>query len=98
MFARAELAVSGGEIRPGEWNSRFVAAKEYAEAHNTPMLAIWSSTGCGWCRLLREACQNAEFVRWQNERKLVMVACHDKDQPDDYACWQFIRNETGAFP
>ena len=86
----AELVVSGGEIVPGVWNSRFNAAKQYADANNIPMIVFYGKTDCSQCNKLKKALGTEEFTTWQNEKKYVMVLSMKYSAPDWGDAREFI--------
>lgn len=67
------LAVSSGEIKLGEWNTRTIDALEYAKKTNIPLLIFRANNGCSRCAQLEEACAKDNFIAWQKERQMVMV-------------------------
>ena len=86
----AELVVSGGEIVPGVWNSRFNAAKQYADANNIPMIVFYGKSDCSQCNKLKKALGTEEFTTWQNEKKYVMVLSIKYSSPDWGDAREFI--------
>ena len=75
------------EIRPGEMTTRFIKAKEYAEANHVPMLIFWGESTCGICSAFEKALAGTstsgdpeknkqvseEFYAWLAERKYIMT-------------------------
>lgn len=84
---------SNGPIVPGQWNSNFAAAKQYAEANGIPMLLFWGSRGCGYCQKMQRAVDTATFQQWQAAANIVMVFCEDVADAKNFA-----RNATGKYP
>lgn len=65
---------------PGKWCTSISLAKEYAELHSMPFLAIWGSSGCGHCASLARALDTTEFRDWAASRNLVMCYGEDDDE------------------
>ena len=62
------------EIRPGEITTRFVKAKEYAEANHVPMLIFWGESGCGICNGFEKAiAAEPKLLEWLAKRKYIMT-------------------------
>ncbi len=74
IFAHAaDLEVSSGEIVPGVWNSRFNAAKRYADENHIPMIVFYGKTDCSECAKLKKAIGTDEYIAWQDEKQYVQV-------------------------
>ena len=86
----AELVVSGAEIVPGQWNSRFNAAKQYADANNIPLIVFYGKSDCSYCNKLKKTFTTEEFLSWQNEKKYVMVFSIKYSAPDWDDAREFI--------
>lgn len=86
----AEVVVSGGEIVPGVWNSRFNAAKQYADANNLPLVIFYGKSDCSYCNKLKKTFTTDEFLSWQNEKKYVMVLSMKYSAPDWDDAREFI--------
>lgn len=92
------ISISSGNVVPGEWNSNYYAAKQYAEETATPMIIFWSSPGCGFCTKMKKAVDSTTFTNWVAEKKPVLVAVEGKGTPENAACKAFVKNSTGKFP
>ncbi|MBQ6914196.1 MAG: thioredoxin family protein [Kiritimatiellae bacterium] len=86
----AEVVVSGGEIVPGVWNSRFNAAKQYADANNLPLVIFYGKSDCSYCNKLKKTFTTDEFLSWQNEKKYVLVLSIKYSAPDWDDAREFI--------
>ena len=78
---------SSDEIKPGEITSRFIKAKEYAEANHVPMLIFWGESSCGICQGFEKALAGTsttgdpeeikrisdEFYAWLADRQYIMT-------------------------
>ena len=89
----AKLENVGVDVVPGEWTSSFTAAKNYAEQNGVPLLMFWSSDGCGQCNKMKTACNQADFVAWRKNRKIIMV--FSESDPSTKA---FAKNPSLKFP
>ncbi|MBR4172034.1 MAG: thioredoxin family protein [Kiritimatiellae bacterium] len=92
------VTISNGEIQRGVWNSRFTAAKEYAEKRYLPMLIYWGGKKCSYCNELDKDCCENDFLTWQARRQLVMVHCTGTSTSDASAALNFAQNSTGLYP
>lgn len=62
------------EIRPGEMTTRFVKAKEYADANHVPMLIFWGESSCAICNGFEKAiAAEPKFYEWLAKRKYIMT-------------------------
>ena len=68
-------------------------ARSYAEENGVPLLLFWSSNGCGQCNKMKTACNQADFVAWRKERKLIFV--FSENDPVSKA---FAKNPSLKFP
>ena len=93
------ITISNGAIQRGVWNSRFTAAKEYAENRYLPMLVYWGGDRCSYCHELSDNCSEPDFLAWQANRKLVMVHCTGTASADASAAMKFAENSSpGLWP
>ncbi len=71
--------ISSGEIVPGEWNSNYRKAYQYALDHNMPFITIISKypTQCHFCALFHDKWTSDEFLAWAKERGPIMGAFYD---------------------
>ena len=88
----AEITASGGEIVRGVWNSRFSAAKQYAEANHIPLIVFYGKTDCSQCQKLKNALGTEEFINWQNEKQYVQVLSMKYSAPDWETARSFIKS------
>lgn len=98
MVVHAVTVSSSSVATPGVWNSNFGISKAYADANHVPMLVFWGSTSCPKCRSLKSAIENADFITWQNEQKLVMVLVENTPDDDAKACKAFAKNSSLEWP
>ena len=62
------------EIRPGEMTTRFIKAKEYADANHVPMLIFWGESSCAICNGFEKAIAGRpDFYEWLAKRKYIMT-------------------------
>ena len=77
------------EIRPGEMTTRFIKAKEYADANKVPMLVFWGSSGCGVCNgLEKDISGRPDFYEWLAKRKYIMTFNVDKSDKTEYGLYK----------
>jgi len=87
------LAGFVGTATAADWRSDYWAAKKEAESTHKPMLTFWSSSGCGYCMKLENACKTDAFNAWADKKKMIMVhVVNDQDVKVD------VRNDTKKFP
>jgi len=99
--------VSSGPVTPNVWNSDFRAGKAYADEHGLPLILIYASEGCSYCRTLEKAVDKDVVQAWINSHKVVLVfkegtatalkAARSKDgatsaYPDFYAARQWLKS------
>ena len=64
-------------IVPGEWHLGWRQCYDYANAHDLPMLAVWSNLGCDHCYSLDSLFITDTFKKWQAESpKSKIVLCY----------------------
>ena len=88
----AEITASGGEIVRGVWNSRFSAAKQYADANHIPLIVFYGKSDCSQCQKLKNALGTDEFINWQNEKQYVQVLSIKYSAPDWETARAFIKS------
>lgn len=82
------------QVEVGKWCSDFVAAQEYAEANNIPLLVFWANPGCSQCEKLENACKESDFLAWQAQRQMVMVFAYGQSSTAQKKAYQWIRSVT----
>ncbi len=88
----AIVTASDGEIVPGVWNSRFGAAKQYADANHVPMIVFYGKSDCSECAKLKKAIESDEYIAWQNEKRYVQVLSIKYSAPDWSDAREFIKS------
>ena len=73
---QAAITPSTGAVQPGQWNANLEACKQYAQDNQLPLLAIWSTEGCHFCKMFQPVIETAVFNNWLNEVKPVMYYAH----------------------
>lgn len=69
------IGASSGDVVPGVWNADFVAVTNYAARHRIPAVVVFVNPlgSCGACERFQTACNTAEFLAWQKDRKIAMA-------------------------
>lgn len=60
-------------VKIGEKNTDFYAARDCAIANNIPFFAVWSSTGCHFCQLFDTVLNDPIFTDWLKETGIIMA-------------------------
>lgn len=81
--AQAAITPSTGAVQPGQWNGNLEACKKYAQDNKLPLLAIWSTEGCHFCKMFQPVIETAEFNNWLSEVKPVMYYAHAQSYSTD---------------
>ena len=77
VCAHAEMAVTDGPVRPGEWNSDFKAVMKEAERSHLPMVFVHTTPECTFCARLRKSLDGGAFQLWSAERAPLMAYIDD---------------------
>ena len=84
-LAAMELPLFGGSysysgmswtdsVSPGQWTSRYADAKAYAKKNYVPMVVVWASPTCGYCKsFMSSVGGNATVKKWAASRGYMMV-------------------------
>ena len=84
-------------VARGKWTSSFAAAKKAADKENVPLVVIWVSTGCGFCKTFGYNLSRSAVTSWMKSRKFYFVIGVDsKDEGDDVK--NFVRNNSRLYP
>ncbi len=75
-----ELDASSGPVRPGEWNSNFVAVKAEAEKNHQPMIFLHATSRCVRCARLKKAMAGEAFRLWREERKPLLAYVYEESK------------------
>ena len=96
----ADVAVSAGEVVPGEWNADLSAVLKVANQTHRPLLLVHTSQGCPLCARLNQAINGEAFYRWQKDRNLLMayVRTRGLSSPRYRQTRGFIKDVAGALP
>ena len=85
VFAVAVLPLLGGSysysgmswtdsVSPGQWTSRYADAKAYAKKNFVPMVVVWASPTCGFCKSFMSSVGGSSAVKkWAASRGYMMV-------------------------
>ena len=61
-------------VSPGQWTSRYADAKAYAKKNYVPMVVVWASPTCGYCKsFMSSVGGNATVKKWAASRGYMMV-------------------------
>ena len=95
LGARAEMAVSSGAVRPGEWNADFRAVMVEAERAHRPMVFVHATPECTFCARLRKSLDGGAFQLWSAERAPLMAYIDDlspqSPSPSGRAALEFVK-------
>ena len=95
----SEYPISDGPIVPGEWNSNYRAAYQYAIDNNIPFIAIVSKypAQCHFCSMFHDKWTCDEFLQWAKERKPVLGAFYTKSPDGTDSSWvDWVAGKAGA--
>ena len=95
-LAAMELPLFGGSysysgmswadsVSPGQWTSRYADAKAYAKKNYVPMVVVWASPTCGYCKsFMSSVGGNASVKKWAASRGYMMVIAVGTSASDKY--------------
>lgn len=98
---------NSGAVRTGEWTCRYKLAKSLASAGNIPMVVVWVSPTCTYCKSLASALGgSAAFRTWMAKRNYVMVfavgqtssSTYGTEESDVSAAYSFTEVGISKFP
>ena len=76
----------------GQWTSKFNTAKNLAESKRVPLVVVWASSGCGWCKQLASSLGSTSSIdSWMKARGLYFVFALDSETADTQAAMNFAR-------
>ena len=89
------LSYTSGAVR-GKWTTSYKSAKAAADRDNIPLVAIWVSSGCGFCKSFAG---NLSWMSssWMKSRNYYFVIGVDSSG-EGGAVKDFARNSTGKYP
>lgn len=93
--------ISDGDIVPGEWNSNYRAAYQYALANNMPFVTIISKhpNQCHFCSLFHDKWTSDEFLDWARSRGIIMGAFYDNAPYEHDKSWcDWARGSYTGYP
>lgn len=97
-FAASYQGISySSTVARGKWTSSFSAAKAAATRENVPLVAIWVSKGCGFCRTFGYNLSKSAVDSWMKARQFYFVIGVDSSGEGD-AVKSFVRNSSGQYP
>jgi len=67
----------------GEWCSNRKNAQDYAVEKGIPLVVVWGSSSCAYCKKFDTALETQQILDWRKERQLVMLYVKD-DKNDSY--------------
>ena len=98
---------NSGTVRTGEWTCRYKLAKSLASANDIPMVVVWVSPTCTYCKSLASALGgSAAFKKWMAQRNYVMVfavgqtssSTYGTEESDVSAAYSFTEVGISKFP
>ena len=61
-------------VSPGQWTSKFAAAKAEAKKSNVPLIVVWANPPCGYCKTFESSVGGSSAVKtWMSKRKYMFV-------------------------
>ena len=97
-FAGSYQGISySSTVERGKWTSSFSAAKKAADRENVPLVVIWVSKGCGFCRTFGYNLSQSAVNSWMKARQFYFVIGVDSSGEGD-AVKSFVRNSSGQYP
>ena len=91
--------ISSGPIVPGEWNSNYRAAYEYAVANHMPFIAIVSKypEQCHFCSMFHDKWTCDEFLEWAKARGPIMGAFYTNSPDGTDSKWvDWVAGKAGS--
>jgi thiol-disulfide isomerase/thioredoxin len=110
MFAAAILCalavnaaepISNGPIVPGEWNSRYREAFDYAVANNIPFITVISrpAEACHFCEMFHDKWTSKTFLEWAKGAGMIMGVLYTNDPYGyDQAWCDWARGKNTGYP
>ena len=89
------VSYTSGAVR-GKWTSSFKSAKEAADRDNIPLVAIWVSSECGFCKSLAGNLSRMSSS-WMKSRNYYFVIGVDSSGEGGNVK-DFARNSSGKYP
>ena len=93
--------ISSGEIVPGEWNSNYRAALDYALENNMPFLTVVSkyTSQCHFCAMFHDKWTSDTFLAWAKSKGIIMGAFFDNAPYDHDQKWcDWARGSNTGYP
>ena len=93
-------------VKPGQWTCRYLKAKDYVKANHAPLVLVWVSSSCGYCKSLSSALASSSVSSWASKRGYVTVFAINDGTSSEYgtlsadmsAAHSFAMNSSGKFP
>ena len=72
-------------VSPGQWTSKFAAAKAAASKSNVPLIVVWANPPCGYCKTFESSVGGSSAVKtWMSKRKYMFVFALGTSNNADY--------------
>ena len=72
-------------VSPGQWTSRYADAKAYAKKNFVPMVVVWASPTCSYCKSFMSSVGGSSAVKkWAASRGYMMVIAVGTSANDRY--------------
>ena len=98
---------NSGTVRTGAWTCRYALAKSLASSENIPLVVVWVSPTCTYCKNLASALgSSSAFKTWMARRNYVMVfavgqttsSTYGTAENDVFAAYSFAEVGISKFP
>lgn len=83
-------------VSPGKWTSKYNDAKTYVKKNYAPMVVVWASPTCGYCKSFENAVGgNSAFKAWAEDRGYIFVFVLGQSANSDWGLTQ--KDATDSF-
>jgi len=100
-----KLRSTDSTIKLNEWHNNFTACKNFAEANNVPLVAVWSNgDNCSHCTNLESYFLSDMYKDWMSTSQCVFWFgyCDDTNQEDKYLGtgfnWCYQKGKISQYP
>ena len=100
-IAFCDEPISSGDIVPGEWNSNYRAAKDYAVKNHIPFIAIVSKypAQCHFCSMFHSKWTDETFLTWAKKYGAIMGALYTNNPDGTDVKWvDWVAGSNTGFP
>jgi len=80
------------------WCSNFTQAKQYADDHSMPLIAVMSKDGCSNCRVMEASFLDDVYKSWMNSSGFLFYFAHLGETGADITTAKKFIMEGNAMP